>query len=489
MKKIFLTFADQRLQPSIDRIVEQAQSMNFYDEIIALNETNLDTDFRIKFNNKLIYGTTGFGWMCWKPQVILQTLYQMDDGDILQWTDVDVHLNPGGVDRLQYYFDQVNQSPTGVQTLEWILPDDPLLLDGIIEFDQTERMYTKGDLFDYFGVRNRPDITDTEQIANCVVWVRKCAKSLEMIKQWAQVPHDNFNLQDDSPSISENFSDFRCHKHDQSVLSIICKLNGVKNISFYECNWPTSHRPGRVKVSFDKLTTYPIHCKNDKQFNKMKTNIPLYNRADITVVIAGDGNYAKYIEHAKRTAEELEHPTLVYDLGGLGFGQPFHGSVSNTPLQTIPCKPSILLNALDKIAPDAYLCWLDADALMLDRIDEIAYHGHFDIGVTIRKKPADDDRVSWINAGVVFVKNTSAAKEFINHWIDEATKLNGDQWALNNLCNLDESNRITPAIRFGATIKTFPCKVYNNFTFKGNQPEAKIKHYKSKYRHLYPYSV
>jgi hypothetical protein len=221
----------------------------------------------------------------------------------------------------------------------------------------------------------------------------------------------------------------------------------------------------------------------------MRTNIPLHKQADITVVIAGDQNYARYIEHAKRTAEALNYPTLVYDLGGLGFGQKFKGPVSNIPLQTIPCKPAILLDALDKIKPNAYLCWLDADALMLDRIDEIAYQGHFDIGVTIRKKPADDERVSWINAGIVFVKNTPNAREFIKHWIEEATKLNGDQWALNNLCRLDESNRITSAVRFGATIKTFPCGVYNNFTFKGDQPQAKIRHYKSKYRHLYPYPV
>ena len=72
----------------------------------------------------------------------------------------------------------------------------------------------------------------------------------------------------------------------------------------------------------------------------------------ITVLIAGDANFRPYIENAQRTTEALGYPTVIYDLGNLGFGRQFDGRVSNIPLQTIPCKPALMLDALQDIPVD-----------------------------------------------------------------------------------------------------------------------------------------
>lgn len=208
----------------------------------------------------------------------------------------------------------------------------------------------------------------------------------------------------------------------------------------------------------------------------------------IKVVVTGDHNFKKYVEYAKASAENLGYETQVYDLGNLGFGKPFSGPVSNIPLQTIPCKPYIILDALESSSENDYIVWLDADALMNERIDEI--QDDYDIGVTVRPKPAEDPRVSMINAGILFVKNTPQAKKFLNEWGEKAIELNGDQWALNTVCNITMEDKNKIIKRGNTIIKTFPCEVYNNFLFaKNTVPTGKIIHYKSKRRKFYPYKV
>lgn len=206
---------------------------------------------------------------------------------------------------------------------------------------------------------------------------------------------------------------------------------------------------------------------------------------NITVLIAGDNNYRAMIENAKKTTEELGYPTIVYDLGNLGFGKKFDGKVSDIPLQTIPCKPHLLADALLKLPDNDYLVYLDADAIMQSRIDEIKED--YDIGVTMRSKLAPDPRVAAINAGIVFVRNTQPARDFLRIWSAKADELNGDQWALNLLTNLQKEDHGQTVVKHGARIRCFPCTVYNNFYFKGDQSMAKILHYKSKQRKLYPF--
>jgi hypothetical protein len=205
---------------------------------------------------------------------------------------------------------------------------------------------------------------------------------------------------------------------------------------------------------------------------------------NILVVIAGDHRFRPYVANADRTTRALGYQTLVFDLGGLGFGEPFQGRVSNIPLHTIPCKPRLIREALNRVPDNDYVIWLDADAIMQQRVDEICQN--YDLGVTMRNEFAQDPRVGAINAGIVFARKTPDMLKFLDLWADRADELDGDQSALNNLLALETTDRDQLISRHGIQVQVFPCSIYNNFIFRGDMSKAKIIHYKSKHRARYP---
>jgi len=202
------------------------------------------------------------------------------------------------------------------------------------------------------------------------------------------------------------------------------------------------------------------------------------------IVIAGDYRFRPYVENADRTTRALGYETLVFDLGNLGMGESFQGRVSDIPLHTIPCKPHMLREACSRVAEDSYVVWLDADAIMQARIDEIRQD--YDLGVTMRTKIGNDPRVGAINAGIVFVRNTAATRRFLDVWAAKSDLLDGDQSALNALIPLEKQDRDQCVGRQGIKVQVFPCAVYNFFDFKNDASGAKIIHYKSKHRDKYP---
>jgi len=209
----------------------------------------------------------------------------------------------------------------------------------------------------------------------------------------------------------------------------------------------------------------------------------------ITVVLAGDKNYKPFVEKGKQISEALGYTVSVYDLGGLGFGTPFAGRFTDEPNAKIPCKPRIILEELKKTTDGDYVAWLDSDAILLQRIDEIMED--YDVAVTVRA-PKSAEHSLPINAGIVFIKKTAAALNFVNNWIDLSEQGISDQPPLNKLCSVGSKDRDTTVVRNDTKIKVYTCEVYNNFyksgieAINGKSSTVKIVHYKSKLRYLYP---
>lgn len=264
MKKVFLTFADKRLHRSLARISSEARHLNFYDEIIAADESFLDKDFKKYFSEKLTGNVRGFGYWCWKPQIIKQVLDNLDDGDILQYTDVGCRLNAQGKTRLMEYFELVSKDPIGILAFQNITPSEPLIYDGRKLLDLIDSHWTKGDLIDYFSVRGRPEIIETPTIGAGIFFLRKGADSCALISDWLKVYETQFSLADDSPSKSPNLPGFIENRHDQGIFSLLCKTRGVQTISAYEYWYPKIS--DLKQADWASLSNMPIHAKRDKDY-------------------------------------------------------------------------------------------------------------------------------------------------------------------------------------------------------------------------------
>jgi hypothetical protein len=203
----------------------------------------------------------------------------------------------------------------------------------------------------------------------------------------------------------------------------------------------------------------------------------------ITLLIAGDKNFSNFVSIGLSYIKKLSYPVLIYDLGNLGYGKKFQTNL--TVSSKIPLKPHIIRDALNDIDDDDFLVWIDADAIIYDEINEIV--DNYDLGVTVRL-PKQIENSNPINAGVIIVKKNFKTIEFVENWMLESEIAGDDQGALNKLCKVTTNDRNKIVDRNNVKIKVFPCEIYNNFYFakKPDRYPAKIKHFKSKLRNLYP---
>lgn len=268
MKKFFCTFADSRMRPTLRRIERQVKEACIFDVVLINDETDLSADFREQFKERLIKGSRGFGYWVWKPQIILQALRQMVEGDLLLYLDAGCHFNKNGTKRLDDYFEMAIRSPAGMVVFQSAKEsDDKNLIPGT----QLESSRTKGDVFDFFGVRDDKAFYASGQVQGGTLILRKCKASEDVLCQWLDILKNNVNLVDDSPSVSLNFPDFKENRHDQSILSIICKKKGIPSVSTSET----------YQEDWELLKMYPLWAKRDKTlsssfFARLKKKIKVF---------------------------------------------------------------------------------------------------------------------------------------------------------------------------------------------------------------------
>lgn len=265
MKKVHLcSFASPDLDLSVKRFVEQANKLKFYDKIKIYGKNDLSEKIlnQIKTFKYPIKYQRLYGYACWKPFIIKDYIKKIPEGEIIQYSDIGCHLNVEGLKRLNEYIEMCEKK--NVLTFQYKLPEWKDISD--FKFQQYfEYEWTKGDTWRYLDIKNNSDILKTEQIWSGTIFFKNNSFSKKIIDNWLNASSQN-NLIDDCPSITENHEDFKEHRHDQSIFSIICKKNNIFSISASECEWAEKNN----QRTWDHLKKFPIQAKRDKQFNFLK---------------------------------------------------------------------------------------------------------------------------------------------------------------------------------------------------------------------------
>lgn len=242
-----------------------------YDEILIFDESNLNSEFRIRFENKLKPNVRGFGYWVWKPQIISQVLLEASAGDVVHYIDVGCHLNYSGKSRLLEYFSLANACATGILAFEAFPPSSPFPIANIQIPRWVDADWTKGDLIKFLDVQNDSSVLQRPTIQSGTFFMRKQDSTVNFTERWGAVFEADFSLADDSPSRAPNLPSFIEHRHDQAIFSLLAKRENACTLSASEFWYPIREGATDAKYGdWKRLSNYPIHAKRDLDFGPFR---------------------------------------------------------------------------------------------------------------------------------------------------------------------------------------------------------------------------
>lgn len=261
---ICMTFASKSMHLAAARLDCESERYGLFDCFKHFDETMLDSDFQSRFEDKIRENIRGFGYWCWKPQVVLQALLQMRDGDILIYLDAGCHLNPGGKKRLEEYVAELTPN-IPILAFKYNDASQNMALRARAVPDWTNEVWTKEDLFVALGVKPGASVRTEQTYHSTTFMLLNGPTARQFLTDWIEVFAKDWSMIDDTPSRATNAPNFQEHRHDQSIFSILCDRYPVISIDAREIICPDVAQKG---FDWDVLANYPIHARRDRNLSR-----------------------------------------------------------------------------------------------------------------------------------------------------------------------------------------------------------------------------
>jgi hypothetical protein len=174
-----------------------------FDAIIQYKKNDIDKNF-LKENSKILSQKRGAGYWLWKPYFIWRTLKNTNEGDTIFYSDSGAqfikHMNP--------IFEKIEKSDRGVVIFK-------------MSGHHKENEYCRKQVAEEV-VNCDKEIMESDQRMASFVGVRNCVDSIAIICKWLNLCTKEHLILDVPPEDNE-FSVFKDHRHDQSLLSLLSK--------------------------------------------------------------------------------------------------------------------------------------------------------------------------------------------------------------------------------------------------------------------------
>lgn len=210
MKKYFISFGNGIFTKKVQLLKKQAIDTGWFDNVIIENPETISSF--INEHSDHFKHNRGYGYWLWKPYIILKQLELINENDLLFYTDAGATILPHKEYRFNEYVNTLSKSDTPILTF-------PLI-------GHTERMYQKRFTLEKYNLVNHNDFLNSNMIESGVLCLRKCEYSVRIVKEWLDTLIMKNYIYSTNELIyetqDESFIDYR---HDQSILSIICKFN------------------------------------------------------------------------------------------------------------------------------------------------------------------------------------------------------------------------------------------------------------------------
>lgn len=208
MDKIFFSFGNIKFYQSLENLEKSVKLYGNVDKILIYKESDIDSNF-YKECDKHFKDSRGYGYWVWKSYFIKKLLDQADNNDVF------------------FYADAGNDVLKDLTPLYDLCQKDE---KGIILFENTDgepngniwknNMWTKSDCFNLMRLKTEEYFLGDQVNASYILF-RKTEFSLYFFTTYLNFCK-NYNIISDAPNITEDFNkDFRDHRHDQSILSLL----------------------------------------------------------------------------------------------------------------------------------------------------------------------------------------------------------------------------------------------------------------------------
>lgn len=212
----FLIYRDGTHDDYIEKLLESVRTFGKQFQIIEFQKTDIDSDFTLKHYN-ILSQQRGGGYWLWKPYAIFHTLQKLNENDILFYLDS------------KYYFTEefaelYEPLLTKQDLIVWKnKPNEPIWymrnwckMDVIIRYDMYDKIFYK----------------NAEDCWGGAMIIKKTLYTMDIIQSWLEMCGEFENITD-SPSTIPNTHEFKEHRHDQSMLSIVLHKNNIP-MPFFE---------------------------------------------------------------------------------------------------------------------------------------------------------------------------------------------------------------------------------------------------------------
>ncbi len=254
-KVVLLNYANNVFKKSQKLNSKTAKYIGLFDEIRSYNPKDIDLNFR-KINKKILSQKRGNGYWLWKPYFIKKVLDELNFGEFLFYCDSGSYFTNSIRDLVDL----------SIATKQDIIP---------FELTHLEGEWTKRDAFVFMDCDSERFYSTYQRLGGFVL-IRKSKLSIEFVDEWLNYAQDERILTDINNQCGlDNYSDFKEHRHDQSVFSLLTKKYKLKAYrdpsqfgdilfqSYSESTYDTF-------VHLTRKRNFPIHIRMKKYLSRKK---------------------------------------------------------------------------------------------------------------------------------------------------------------------------------------------------------------------------
>jgi hypothetical protein len=178
------------------------------DKVIEYSPKDLSDEFKEK-NKDILQYQRGDGYWVWKPYIIKDALSKLKEGDYLVYTD----SGSAFVNKIKLLVDAMNRENTNIM---------------VFCINQIERKWCKRDALILMDCDNE-EILNSSQICGTYIILKKCKETSDFVDEYLYYVQDR-RIVTDEPNVmgKDNYPEFKENRHDQTVVSLLCKKRGIK---------------------------------------------------------------------------------------------------------------------------------------------------------------------------------------------------------------------------------------------------------------------